>query len=177
MRRCVVVLLIVLGLAPAAFAQITAGTVSGTIKDETGGILPGVDVVIKNRDTGVTRTAVTDGNGAFTVTGLLPGPYEVRSTLSGFQTDAQQFPLTVAQTAALNITLKVGSASETVNVSATAVLTDSRTSALSALVPEEDDRGAAAQRPQLHQPGDLAARDHQFHREIGAPRRARAGCS
>src|SRR3954470_20742830 len=127
MRRCLLVFMLVLGLAPAAFAQITAGTVSGTIRDETGAVLPGVDVVIKNRDTGISRSIVTDSNGSFTVPGLLPGPYEVRSTLSGFQTDVQQFQLTVAETAALNIALKVGGATESVTVSAEAVLTDSRT--------------------------------------------------
>ncbi|HVZ19885.1 MAG TPA: TonB-dependent receptor, partial [Vicinamibacterales bacterium] len=137
MRRCFVMLLLILGLAPAAFGQITAGTVSGTVKDETGGVLPGVDVVIKNRDTGVSRSIVTDANGSFTVPGLLPGPYEVRATLSGFNTAVQQFQLTVAQTAALNLVMKVGGATEQVTVAADAIMTDSRTSALSALVPEK----------------------------------------
>ena len=41
-----------------AVAQITSATISGTIKDETGGVLPGVDVVVTNIDTGLTRSAV-----------------------------------------------------------------------------------------------------------------------
>lgn len=137
MRRCLIVLVLALGLAPSAFGQITAATVAGTIKDETGGVLPGVDVVVRNRDTGVSRSAVTDSGGSFTVTGLIPGRYEVRSGLSGFQTDVQQFELTVAQTASLNVTLKVGAATETITVAADAVVTDARTSALSALVPQK----------------------------------------
>jgi hypothetical protein len=44
--------------ASAAFAQITLATIAGTIKDETGGILPGVDVVVTNLDTGLTRNVV-----------------------------------------------------------------------------------------------------------------------
>src|SRR5262249_49191850 len=137
MRRCLIVLMLALGLAPAAFGQITAATVSGIIKDETGGALPGVDVVIKNQATGISRTTVTDAGGSFTVTGLIPGPYEARATLSGFQVGAQQFELTVAQTASLTVVLKVGGASETVTVAATSVMTDTKTSALSALVPQK----------------------------------------
>ena len=53
--------------APSALAQITAATLSGTIKDETGGPLPGADIVAKNLDTGTSRSAVSNGNGAFTL--------------------------------------------------------------------------------------------------------------
>ena len=49
--------------ASLAVAQITSATISGTIKDETGGVLPGVDVVVSNLDTGLTRSVVTDSNG------------------------------------------------------------------------------------------------------------------
>ena len=64
-----------LAFAHTAFAQITTATVSGTVKDETAGVLPGVDVVVKNRrHRNLPRTAVTDANGSFTITGLMPGP-------------------------------------------------------------------------------------------------------
>jgi hypothetical protein len=56
----------------SAVAQITAATISGTVKDETGGVLPGVDLVVKNLETGLTRTVVSDTNGFFTISGLLP---------------------------------------------------------------------------------------------------------
>src|SRR2546425_11382419 len=69
-----------------AVAQITAATISGSVKDETGGVLPGVDLVVKNLDTGLTRTAVSDTNGFFTISGLLPGKYEARASLTGFAT-------------------------------------------------------------------------------------------
>jgi len=74
-----VVLLLVTG--SLATAQITSATISGTTKDETGGVLPGVDVEVKNVDTGLTRSVVTDGNGYFTVPGLPPGRYETRASL------------------------------------------------------------------------------------------------
>src|SRR3989442_12005858 len=95
-----------------AVAQITSATISGTIKDDTGGVLPGVDVVVRNLDTGLTRSVVTDANGYFTVPGLAPGKYETRASLQGFRTGVQTgIALEVAQQAGLNMVLKIGRAS------------------------------------------------------------------
>jgi Carboxypeptidase regulatory-like domain/TonB-dependent Receptor Plug Domain/TonB dependent receptor len=136
--RILLSLTIVFAAASSGFAQITSATVSGTVKDETGAVLPGVDFVIGNLDTGQKRTAVTDGNGFFTVTGLPPGRYETRASLQGFATAVQSgIVLAVAQEAALNLTLKVGAASETVTVTGESPVIDTRSSALSALVGEK----------------------------------------
>jgi carboxypeptidase family protein/TonB-dependent receptor-like protein len=132
----VVVLLAVLG--STASAQITSATISGTIKDETGGVLPGVDVVVRNTQTGLSRSVVTDANGYFTVPGLAPGGYEARATLQGFNTAVQSgIVLEVAQQASLNLVLKIGAASETITVSGETPLVDLRTAALSAVVNEK----------------------------------------
>src|SRR5258705_4829916 len=131
-----VVLLV--GSASLAVAQITSATLSGTIKDETGGVLPGVDVVIRNLDTGLTRSAVTDANGYFTVPGLAPGKYETRATLQGFRTGVQTgIALEVAEQAGLNLVLKLGTAAETITVSGESALVETRSSALSAIVLEK----------------------------------------
>src|SRR5262249_5099917 len=137
MKRTVSVVLILLATASGSFAQITAATVSGTIKDSTEGVLPGVDVVVKSLDTGVTRTTITDANGAFTIPGLQPGRYEARATLQGFKTEAKTFELAVAQEAGMNLTLEVGATEESITVAGNAVLVDTRSSSLSALVPEK----------------------------------------
>ena len=127
-----------LTVTASAFAQITAATISGTIKDETGGVLPGVTVEIKNLDTSQSRTAVTDGNGYFTIAGLPPGRYEARATLQGFATVVESdIRLAVAQQAALNITMKVSAAAETINVVGAATLVDTQSAALSAVVTEK----------------------------------------
>ena len=124
--------------ASLAIAQITSATVSGTIKDETGGVLPGVDVVVKNVDTGLARNAVTDSNGYFTVPGLAPGKYEARATLQGFTTAVQAgIALEVAQQAGLTITMKLGATEETITVTGENPLVDVRTSALSAVVDQK----------------------------------------
>jgi hypothetical protein len=137
MRRVWIVLLLALGWSAPTLGQITSGTVSGIVRDESGGVIPGVSVTLTNRSTGVARSIVTDSSGAFTVPGLLPGPYEAKAVLDGFQPAAEQFELTVAANPSLSLVLKVGGAQEQVTVAAAATLTETRTSALSALVPQK----------------------------------------
>ncbi len=126
-----------IALIVLAVAQITSATLSGTIKDQTGAVLPGVDVVIKNVDTGLTRSIVTDANGYFTVTGLPPGPYETRASLTGFGTAVDRVVLAVAQEAGLNLTLKVSATQESVTVVGESPLVDTRSAAMSAVVTEK----------------------------------------
>src|SRR5947207_785409 len=130
--------MLLLPAAADAIAQITAATISGTVKDETGGVLPGVDVVVKNLDTGQTRAAVSDTNGFFTISGLLPGRYEARASLTGFATVIERdITLTVAQQAALNVTLNVSATAETITVVGAAALVDTQNASLSAVVTEK----------------------------------------
>src|SRR5262245_30124668 len=98
-RRSLVAILFLGATASAASAQITAATISGTIKDATGGVLPGADIVARNVDTGISRATVSNTDGAFTLPGLPPGKYEVRVELSGFAQSAQTLELAVAQQA------------------------------------------------------------------------------
>src|SRR2546422_2946647 len=139
MRWRVVLAVVLLAItASVAVAQITSATISGTIKDETGGVLPGVDVVIRNVETGLTRSVVTDSSGYFAVPGLAPGKYETRATLQGFRTGVQTgIALEVAQQAGLNMVLKVGTTEETITVSGESALVETRSSALSAIVLEK----------------------------------------
>ena len=136
-RACAATLLI-LGLAVPTFAQITAATISGTIKDETGGVLPGVAVEVKNLDTGLTRAATTDTRGYFAIPGLPPGRYETRAALQGFATAVETgIRLAVAQQATLTLTMKLSATAETISVVGAAALVDTQSAALSAVVTEE----------------------------------------
>src|SRR5712692_939900 len=134
MFRVILALVLLTPTSPAV-AQITSATISGTVKDQTGGVLPGVDVVIKNLDTGLSRSVVTDANGYFTVPGLAPGRYEARAGLAGFTTAVQTgIVLEVAQQAGLNVVLELGTTAETITVTGESPLVDVRSSALSAVV-------------------------------------------
>src|SRR5712692_4221750 len=94
--------------------------------------------VVKNLDTGLTRAAVSDPNGFFTISGLLPGRYEARASLTGFATVIERdITLTVAQQAALNVTLKVSATAETITVVGAAALVDTQNASLSAVVTEK----------------------------------------
>ena len=135
--RAILVALVVLATAPATFAQITSATLSGTAKDQTQAVLPGVDVVVKNVDTGLTRLAVTDAKGYFTIAGLPPGTYETRASLTGFGTAVERVTLAVAQEAGLSLTLKVSATEESVTVVGVSAIVDTRSAAMSAVVTEK----------------------------------------
>jgi hypothetical protein len=78
------VLLSVLIVPLSAAAQGGTGQIEGTVRDEQGGVLPGVSLTLRNQDTGVTRTIVTESDGRYTFQALQPGRYTVTAELSGF---------------------------------------------------------------------------------------------
>src|SRR2546427_8366941 len=133
----ILIVILIFASTVASFAQITSATISGTIKDQTGAVLPGVDVVVKNVDTGLTRSIVTDANGYFTVPGLPPGTYETRATLQGFGIAVERVTLAVGEEAGLNLTLRVSATEENVTVVGASPLVDTRSAAMSAVVTEK----------------------------------------
>src|SRR5437773_6106338 len=108
MQRILVGLLVSTLACSAAWAQSTA-QISGVVKDQSGAILPGVDVSATQTATGAKRTAVTNENGAFALPNLPIGPYMLEASLPGFRTYVQTgIVLQVSDNAAFNITLNVG---------------------------------------------------------------------
>ena len=89
-RRPALVLLVlisvVVGAAPAR-AQLTTGTISGTVKDPQGGVIPGATVVLTSETRGTQLpVAVTNSNGDFVVANVAPDTYSVQVTMEGFKT-------------------------------------------------------------------------------------------
>ncbi len=116
------------------FAQ-SAGTISGTVSDESGAVIPNADVTIANLGTGQTRALKTNEAGRYYAPGLNPGNYQVTAVTSGFeQTVRTGITLTVGSDAVINITLKPGQVTETVNVTAEAPEVQTTTSSVAALV-------------------------------------------
>src|SRR5437867_4533465 len=103
-------LLLALLAAPLnARGQATTGTISGTVTDESKAILPGVTVLVKNIETGATRTLVTDERGAFRALNLTPGIYSVTADLPGFTVARREnLTLEIGRDVAADLSLKVG---------------------------------------------------------------------
>jgi outer membrane receptor protein involved in Fe transport len=112
-------LLVMLTVAAAAEAQLTRGTISGTVTDASGAVLPGARVTITNQDTGLVRSATASDDGLFRAPALEPGVYTVRFELDGFQTvENKNIAVKTSDEVTLNIALAVGSLAEQVQVSA-----------------------------------------------------------
>lgn len=99
-----------------AFSQDTA-TLTGTIRDNTGAVIPEAVVSMKNMATGLVRELRTNSSGEFVGAALQPGAYDLRVSVTGFRTyQAQGVTLRVAQNARIDIALEVGSLHEEVTV-------------------------------------------------------------
>src|SRR5665213_2692126 len=101
----------------AVSAQIVGGTVSGTITDNSGALIPHATIVMENTATGVATTVQSNSQGLFSVPNLLPGPYQEKVSAQGFQT-VLRTGITVTTGAQLNLNtpLAVGSESQKVVV-------------------------------------------------------------
>jgi len=103
--------------AAQAYAQVVGATLSGTIMDPSGAVVPNAQVTVRNTATGVTREVTADTAGLYLVPNLLPGNYEVTVMSPGFNTARQSnVDLAVGAAQQLNISLKVGETSQTVEV-------------------------------------------------------------
>jgi len=111
---------LIIGAPPALIAQVTSGSINGTVKDATGGVLPGATVTVSNPSTGVTRTVSTNDTGEFVVPNLPPGTYTIRVELQGFKA-FEKSDVRLSATDKLNagvFELELGGTTEVVNVSA-----------------------------------------------------------
>jgi hypothetical protein len=115
-------------MSTTAFAQSQAinGSIEGTIVDDQGAVLPGVTVTVTNLDTGDTRVVVSNESGLYRAPLLPLGSYRVNAELQGFKRFEQTgVTLTAGRTAVIDVTLSVGTVSETITVTADAPLVDS----------------------------------------------------
>src|SRR5258708_17697060 len=96
-------------------AQVAGATLSGTVTDQSGGVVPQATISIKNVATGITRSTTTSTAGFYSAPNLLPGIYEVKADAQGFTSRMQAgVNLTVGEQLVLNFSLHVGQMSQTV---------------------------------------------------------------
>ena len=127
-------LLVGILLTVPAFAQTTAGTVTGVITDSAGAAIPQAAVKLSSEATGFAQTVTTSGEGAYVFPLVSPGSYQITVERAGFQRLVRAFTLEVAQQARIDAQLTVGQITESVNVSASAVILDITSSNLGQVV-------------------------------------------
>jgi hypothetical protein len=123
-------------LSSAALAQVSGtATVRGTVKDPTGGVLPGATVTLTNTATRAAQTDTTDTRGGYVFSSVYPGPYELKAELQGFKTHEQRgLTISAADTRGIDVTLEVGQQTETITVTGQKEVTQTETGAREGLV-------------------------------------------
>jgi hypothetical protein len=133
----VVVLCVTVAVVPAS-AQALRATVLGTVTDRTGAVLPGATVTIRNTDTRIAQTTVSDSQGRYTLTNLLPAPYDIEAGLSGFQTVVRSgIRLVVGSESVVDFTLGPSAVQETVTVTADAPVVETVSVALGTVIEQK----------------------------------------
>jgi hypothetical protein len=130
-------------LLAAAFgraeAQVTTGSIRGTVKDASGGVLPGVSVTAINVDTNFSRSEVTNERGEYSLQVLPPGTYRLEAELTGFKRFVQTgVEIELSRAARVDPVLEVGGATENVQVRADAPLVDTAHVALGRTVSQTE---------------------------------------
>ncbi len=120
--------------ASLVFAQTETGTITGTVSDPTGAVVPSAKITVKNTATNAIRSSQTNSTGSYTVTNLPPGPYMVSVEASGFTTAQRPVEVTVGSRVGLDIALAVGQTGTTVEVSEMAATVNTETQTLSEVV-------------------------------------------
>jgi outer membrane receptor protein involved in Fe transport len=109
-------------IAPA-LAQVDTGTILGTVKDSTGGVMPGATVTIRHEGQGFTLTGVTREDGTYVFTPIRTGAYTIQVEMQGFRkSERRGIQVSIQQQALVDITLETGALAEEVVVTADAPL-------------------------------------------------------
>ncbi len=133
-------LAMVLAFYPVAYAQFESASVLGTVRDPTGAVIPGATITIRNVETGITTTAVTDDAGNYIILNVRNGTYTVRAEMPGFSAAvAENVKVTVNARQRVDLAMTVGNISESVVVTGAAKLVET----------DSSDRGTVIAREQI----------------------------
>jgi hypothetical protein len=135
MKGKLFIALLCLGTSLVARAQVDTATITGTVHDSTGAVLPNVSVTATNTDTGIGVTVKSDSQGTYVITPLKIGRYSVSAEGTGFQTEIRQnIVLDVQQNLRLDFQLRVGSVAQTAEVTSEAPMLETETASLGDVV-------------------------------------------
>ncbi|MSO21428.1 MAG: TonB-dependent receptor [Acidobacteria bacterium] len=127
-------LLLLVGSAINARAQ-TTGTILGSVKDQSGAVLPGAEVTAKHTDTGTTRVVPANERGEYRIPALAVGAYTVEAKMTGFQVEVRSgITLVIGREAVIDFTLNVGNVAESVTITGEAPLLETTTAVVGSIV-------------------------------------------
>jgi hypothetical protein len=132
--RIVLVAVSLLG-SHVVWGQVERASIVGTIRDNTGSVVPGVSVKVTNQGTNTSALLHTDGAGDYSATNLTPGVYTIEAETPGFSRRVyRDFTVQVAQVARLDITLEIGTVEQTVDVTAETPLLQTENAAVGQVI-------------------------------------------
>ena len=123
------------GLPVPIDAQVSTGSINGTIHDSTGAVIPGAALALHSVATGINLATSTNNSGEYVIANIVPGTYTLRVSKTGFQSAQQNpFELSVNQTLTFDFTLTPGATEQTVTVEAVAPTIEASTAELGTVV-------------------------------------------
>jgi hypothetical protein len=153
------VLLQFLALQQNAFAQVAGGTISRTVTDANGSVIPNAEITIINVETGIGRNAITNEVGIYITPNLLPERYDVKFAAAGFKTQVRtSIALNVGEEEVVDLAMQVGASTEMEEVTTEAPEIQLSTSDISAAVNATTVRELPLNGPQLDRPRYSAGR-------------------
>ncbi len=115
-------LVLILALAPVAYSQV-ASRITGTVQDQTGAVIPGVNVTLTNVNTNVSQSTTSNEAGRYAFPNLGSGLYQITAETAGFKTaSSTELRLEVNQTLEFDLSMEIGEVTEQVEVTGTAPL-------------------------------------------------------
>jgi hypothetical protein len=139
--RLSLVILVLVARVHIARGQVANGSILGTVRDPSGGVMAAVSVSAKSLETGAVRTAQTDSSGTYQILSIPAGDYEVQAVAQGFQTSIRNpVSVTVGAAATVNFNLALGEVTQDVTVTTSAPQVNMTDASLGGLVSEREVR-------------------------------------
>jgi hypothetical protein len=126
-----------LALSALALAQAPTGTISGTVKDPSGAVVPNAKVTVSNRDTGLTRDLISGADGSFSAPALPAGNYEVRCEATGLRTMVQPAVVETGAISTVNLAMQVGATTDVITVEGAAANLNYESNTVQGVVTQE----------------------------------------
>lgn len=139
--KLMLLMFVLVALSCAILAQTPTGTVTGTVTDESGAVVPNAKVTITNRATDFTRTMLANAEGLYSAPALLPGDYEIRCEQPGFRVLVNRATVQAGGTMTVDLQMVVGESKEVVSVEASAAQLEYERNAVDGVVTRQQIQG------------------------------------